>query len=252
MKNAQRIISLVPSQTELLYYLGLDEEIIGITKFCVHPSAWFKTKTRIGGTKNINMEKIISLKPDLVIANKEENVKEQIEELEKFAQVYVSEVSNLDDAKNMIAEIGKLVRKEAKAELLVKEIEERFLQLDAINQNKIPTAYFIWRKPYMTAGGDTFIQDMMHRCGFKNVFENELRYPEINIKQLKEHNCKILLLSSEPFPFKEKHIYELQPFLPYTKIMLVDGEMFSWYGSRLLLAADYFKQLINRIRNQLL
>jgi ABC-type Fe3+-hydroxamate transport system substrate-binding protein len=243
MNKLQKIISLVPSQTELLYDLGLDEEVIGITKFCVHPSTWFKTKTRVGGTKTINIEKIISLKPDLIIANKEENIKEQIEALEKFTKVYVSDVSNLDDAKNMIIEIGSLVNKEAKAKLLVEEIDEKFLQLDAINQNKKPAAYFIWRNPYMAAGGDTFIHDMMERCGFKNIFEDQFRYPEINIKQLKKLNCKLLLLSSEPFPFKQKHIDELQPLLPSTKILLVDGEMFSWYGSRLLLAANYFLHL---------
>jgi ABC-type Fe3+-hydroxamate transport system substrate-binding protein len=231
----------------LLYYLGLDEEVIGITKFCVHPKHWFKTKTRVGGTKTINIEKIISLKPDLIIANKEENVKEQIEQLEKFARVYVSDVSNLDDAKNMIIEIGGLVNKEAKAKLLVTEIEEKFLQLNAINQNKIPAAYFIWRNPYMSVGRDTFIHDIMQRCGFKNIFKDQFRYPEVNIEQLKKLNCKILLLSSEPYPFKQKHIDELQPLLPNTKIILVDGEMFSWYGSRLLVAADYFMQLAQNI-----
>src|SRR4030095_12924514 len=105
MNKVQRIISLVPSQTELLFDLGLEEEVIGITKFCVHPEQWFRTKTRVGGTKNINIEKIISLKPDLVIANKEENVKEQIQALEQFTQVYVSDVKNLADALNMILEI---------------------------------------------------------------------------------------------------------------------------------------------------
>lgn len=237
------IISLVPSQTELLYYLGLDEEVIGITKFCVHPARWLKTKTRIGGTKTINIEKIISLKPDLVIANKEENVKEQIEILQKFTEVYISDVANLTDAKNMIVYVGELVNKKTKAQLLVTEIEKKFLQLEKINQYKIPAAYFIWRNPYMAAGSDTFINDMMHVCGFQNIFEDQLRYPEINIEQLKKSDCKLLLLSSEPFPFKQKHIDELQPYLPGIKIMLVDGEMFSWYGSRLLLAADYFKTL---------
>jgi len=239
----QRIVSLVPSQTELLFNLGLNNEVVGITKFCVHPQEWFKTKTRIGGTKNISIERIKSLQPDLVIANKEENVKEQIEKLEQFVNVYVSDVSNLDDAKNMIIKIGALVNKETKAKLLVEEIVIKFFQLDDVNQNKIPAAYLIWRNPYMSVGRDTFIHDMMQRCGFKNIFEHHIRYPEITIKQLQQLNCKILLLSSEPYPFKQKHINELQPLLPNTKIILVDGEMFSWYGSRLLLAADYFLQL---------
>ena len=96
----------------------------------------------------------------------------------------------------------------------------------------------------MAAGGDTFINDMMQRCGFNNIYKNEPRYPEINIEQLQQLNCKVLLLSSEPFPFKQKHIAELQPLLPNTKIILVDGEMFSWYGSRLMLAPAYFLRLL--------
>jgi len=243
VKSSQRIISLVPSQTELLYDLGLDGEVIGITRFCVHPEKWFRTKTRIGGTKNINIEKILSLKPDLVIANKEENVKEQIEALQPFTKVYVSDVANLIDAKNMILQVGALVAKNEKAVFLAEQIEKKFSKLESFHNNEIPAAYFIWRNPYMVAGGDTFINDMMYYCGFKNVFEDRLRYPEINVNDLQALDCKVLLLSSEPFPFKQKHVDELQPLLPDIKILLVDGEMFSWYGSRLLHAPDYFTRL---------
>lgn len=245
----QRIISLVPSQTELLYDLGLDDEVIGITKFCVHPEKWFRTKTRIGGTKNINIEKILSLKPDLVIANKEENVKEQIEALQKFTKVYVSDVANLADAKNMILQVGALLGRQLQAGSLVSGIENKFSKLEIIRHDKIPAAYFIWRDPYMAAGGDTFINDMMNHCGFKNIFENRLRYPEITIEEIKAYECKVLLLSSEPFPFKQKHINELQSLLPDTKILLADGEVFSWYGSRLLYAPDYFIQLRKDFEN---
>jgi ABC-type Fe3+-hydroxamate transport system substrate-binding protein len=239
----QRIVSLVPSQTELLFHLGLNEEVIGITKFCVHPAEWFKSKTKIGGTKNINIQKIQSLKPDLVIANKEENTKEQIETLKQFTELYVSDVKNYADALKMITHIGKLVRKEYDADKLIKEIDKKMSAL-TITHQPLSTAYLIWKDPYMAAGGDTFIHDMMQRCGLKNVFADALRYPEIIIEQLKSRDCKVLLLSSEPYPFKQKHIDELQPQLLNTKIILADGEMFSWYGSRLLFAADYFQELI--------
>jgi ABC-type Fe3+-hydroxamate transport system substrate-binding protein len=245
----QRIISLVPSQTELLYDLGLNEEVVGITKFCVHPDEWFQSKTRIGGTKNINIEKIISLKPDLVIANKEENIKEQVDPLKQFTELYISDVSNLADAKQMILEVGELVHRKEKAIALIEAIEGKFDELGLIDIHKVPAAYFIWRDPYMVAGGDTFINDMMNACGFKNVFKDKDRYPEIDIKQLEATDCKALLLSSEPFPFKQKHIDELQPLLPGVKIILVDGEMFSWYGSRLIHAPAFFKQLMQRIRS---
>jgi len=246
MNIVQKIISLVPSQTELLFDLGLDEEVVGITKFCVHPQHWFKTKTRIGGTKNINIKKIKALQPDLVIANKEENVKEQVEALQNFTQVYVSDIKCLNDALNMILDVGKLVNRQLQAEKIVGEIKTRFAALKEIANPKIAAAYLIWQQPYMTVGGDTFINDMMQHCGFKNVFENESRYPGFDIEELK-HDCKMILLSSEPFPFKQKHADALQQLLPDTKIVLVDGEIFSWYGSRLLLAPDYFKNLIQSI-----
>ncbi len=262
----QRIISLVPSQTELLFDLGLDEEVIGITKFCIHPNAWFRNKTRVGGTKTINLKKVVELKPDLIIANKEENVKEQIEELQEISPVYVSDISTLEDALQMITDIGRLVGKDEKAKHLVSEIEARFDELKTINAQystinahrfninlstsqlnqpaQLKTAYLIWKDPYMAAGGDTFINDMMKRCGFENVFEKFSRYPQIEISELPSANCELLLLSSEPYPFKQKHIDELQQQLPDTKIVLADGEMFSWYGSRLLYAPDSFKKLI--------
>lgn len=242
----KRIISLVPSQTELLFDLGLGEEVIGITKFCVHPQNWFRTKTRVGGTKQLHLEKIKELQPDLIIANKEENLQHQIEELGKSFPVWVSNINNLEDATEMIESIGKLSNKESKAKQISAEIRHRFSQLQTTHYQP-QTCYLIWQNPYMTIGGDTFINDMMKRCGFQNIFQQQKRYPEIAIEQLKTANCKLLLLSSEPFPFKQKHIDELQPLLPGTKIILVDGEMFSWYGSRLLKAPAYFQQLQNQV-----
>jgi ABC-type Fe3+-hydroxamate transport system substrate-binding protein len=237
----KRIISVVPSQTELLYDLGMDE-VIGITKFCVHPESWFRTKTRIGGTKTLNIAKIKELHPDLIIANKEENVKEQIEELEKDFPVFVTDVNILDDAYQMIYQVGKLVGKERRATEMIQQINAGFAQLQKQN-SKLQTAYLIWKDPYMTVGGDTFIDDMLYYAGFTNIFSDKSRYPEITITDLHDRSCELLLLSSEPYPFKQKHIDEIQEQLPNTKIILVDGEMFSWYGSRLLQAPEYFKEL---------
>ena len=241
----KRIISLVPSQTELLHWLGLEEETIAITKFCVHPETWFKSKTRIGGTKTINIEKIKALQPDLIIANKEENIKAQVEMLAESFPVWVTDVNTLPDAYNMISDIGILTNKETEALKLVSAIRSKFdILFQAINtKNKLSATYLIWKKPYMTIGGDTFISHMMEAAGFKNIFQDQSRYPEITISHLKTMNCELVLLSSEPYPFKQKHIDEIQNELPGVKIILVDGEMFSWYGSRLLLAPGYFKNL---------
>lgn len=240
------IVSLVPSQTELLYDLGLNEEVIGITKFCVHPEHWFKTKTRVGGTKQLQLERIKQLQPELIIANKEENVQSQIEELAKNLTVWVSDVNNLEEAVEMIESIGEITGKNSKAKPLIERIQENFSQLQATDQ-KLQTCYLIWKDPYMAVGGDTFINDMLNRAGFHNILEGFPRYPEITIEQLRKLNCQFLLLSSEPFPFKQKHVDEIQLLLPETKIILVDGEMFSWYGSRLLKAPAYFQQLQNQV-----
>ena len=238
----RRIISLVPSQTEMLADLGLAEEVVGLTKFCVHPREWFNSKPRVGGTKQVRLDQVHALKPDLVIANKEENVKEQVEELEKHYPVWVSDVNNLADAYEMIGQIGSMTGKTAEAAKIIDSIKANFAQLSAPDL-KPSAAYLIWRNPYMTIGGDTFIHAMLETAGFRNVFKQSLRYPEITIEQLKQANPGVLLLSSEPFPFKEKHREELQELLPSVKILLVDGELFSWYGSRLRLAPAYFEKL---------
>ena len=238
----KRIISLVPSQTELLSALGLENEVVGITKFCVHPEEWFRSKERIGGTKNLNTEKILALQPDLVIANKEENVQEQVEELSRHVPVWVSDVNNLEDAYAMMQSLGEITNRKQTATKLVNDIRNSFNQLQTPN-TKPQSAYLIWKDPYMTVGGDTFIHHLLEKAGFQNLFADRLRYPSITIDELQTLNCELLLLSSEPYPFKQKHIEELQAQLPATKIMLVDGEMFSWYGSRLLQSAAYFQQL---------
>jgi len=238
------IVSLVPSITELLYTLQLGEQVTGITKFCVHPESWFRKKTRVGGTKTIKASVIQQLQPDLIIANKEENVKEQVDELAKQYPVWISDVNNLADALEMIEQIGTITGTLTRATSLINEINSAFGQLQTTN-HPLQTGYLIWRNPYMTIGHDTFIHDMLTRCGFTNKFGHATRYPAIDTWQLKQ--CDLLLLSSEPFPFQQKHLEELQPQLPNTKIMLVDGEFFSWYGSRLLQAPAYFNALLQRI-----
>ncbi|MBL7745938.1 MAG: ABC transporter substrate-binding protein [Chitinophagaceae bacterium] len=251
-ETPKRIVSLVPSQTELLFDLGLTHEVVGITKFCIHPAEWFRTKTRVGGTKQIKTALIQQLQPDLIIANKEENVKEQVEELsegangEKQIPVWVSDVNNLPDAYEMIEQLGSITGKEKKAGEIVSHIKENFSRLPSIDSG-LRTAYLIWQDPYMTIAGDTFIHSMLQAAGLINIYATKTRYPEITIAELQAANCQLLLLSSEPYPFKQKHIEELQARLPATMILLADGEMFSWYGSRLLQAPGYFEKLFKQM-----
>ena len=243
IKKPTRIVSLVPSQTELLHFLELELETIGITKFCVHPSSWHREKTKIGGTKNLDIEKIISLEPDLIIANKEENVKEQVEKLAQDFNVWVTDVNNFNDSLQMIHDIGVITKKETKANALIQSIKNEFEQ----NQHQLNAlknvVYLIWKDPYMTIGGDTFINNMLLQAGFKNIFDNTLRYPEVSVDLLQDLKPEYIFLSSEPYPFSNKHLEELKSALPDSKIILVNGEMFSWYGPRLLQAANYFNQL---------
>ncbi|WP_293307039.1 ABC transporter substrate-binding protein [Pedobacter sp. UBA5917] len=238
----KRIISVVPSQTELLFDLGLDQEIIGLTKFCIHPIEKFATRTKVGGTKKLNIDLIKDLKPDLIIGNKEENTQGDIEELAEYFPVWMSDIFTLDDAMKTISEIGALVDREPEASYLNHLISAGFNDLKTLAlQNHIDkkVAYLIWRKPYMAAGKNTFINDILLLNGMTNVVESE-RYPAITLEELKTTNCELVLLSSEPYPFGEKHIEEIQSAVPNAKVMLVDGEMFSWYGSRLVKAVQYF------------
>jgi ABC-type Fe3+-hydroxamate transport system substrate-binding protein len=243
----KRIISLVPSLTELLWHLGLYEETVGITKFCIHPKEWYKSKTRVGGTKQVNIKKLFELEPDLIICNKEENVKEQIDLLAEKYPVFVSDISTYKQAIQAITAIACITNKTAEAALLIENIEASF-EKNIANKAKITAAYLIWKLPYMTVGGDTYISDLMRIAGFENVFKNKFRYPETSLEELRELNPTVILLSSEPYPFKEKHIQEIKKTLPHTKILLVDGEMFSWYGSRMLYAAEYFNKLQTQIK----
>lgn len=242
----KRIISVVPSQTELLFDLGLDKEVIGITKFCVHPEEWLKKKTKIGGTKNLNLDTIKALKPDLIIANKEENTQAEIEELAKYFPVWISDIKTIEEACVMIQQVANMVDKEETAFSLINEIKNSFSTIIPSTQ-ELSVAYIIWKKPWMTVGKDTFIHDVIQQIGWHNVYESHQRYPETTIEKLKEINPDLILLSSEPYPFSAKHINELQGHFPQTKILLVDGEMFSWYGSRLKYTANYLQQLLHAI-----
>ena len=239
-----KVVSLVPSITETLFDLGLtSDEIVGRTKFCIHPKELVKDVEIIGGTKNLNIEKIKALKPDLIIANKEENVKEQVEELMKDFKVLVTNVETLEDNYYLIKQFGHLFGKEEKAQFLniktyeVFDIPKR--------EKKLKVAYLIWKDPYMTVGGDTFISRILEELGFENLFKNQKRYPEVQLEDLKE--ADLIFLSSEPFPFKEKDIAEIQNICVNQKIMIVDGEAFSWYGSHLAKCEHSYRKLLEEI-----
>lgn len=246
LKPPVRIISLVPSLTELLFDLGLNDRIVGITKFCVHPEFALRSKVKVGGTKEFDFEAIKNLNPDLIIGNKEENYKEGIEELRKHYPVYVTDINTLDEAIESIREIGKMTDSNVKSEELIDKITYAFNQFKPAKIG-LTVAYFIWRKPYMVAGGNTFINEILKICGFFNVFEDRPRYPQVQSEELNKKSPDLILLSSEPYPFSDKHIAEFRQLSPTANVKLVDGEIYSWYGSRLLKAPDYFKHFESQL-----
>lgn len=237
----QRIISLVPSQTELLYDLGLEDRIVGVTRFCVHPERARKTKTVIGGTKKFELDRIVSLKPDLIVGNKEENYPEGIEILRRRYPVWMSDIYTLEDALEMIRSVSRLTGQEVTGEKLVGEIQSGFKRLPRLPP--LRTLYLMWHNPWMGAASRTFIHDMLTRMGLVNVLVDRVRYPELGEKVLKELRPDLVLLSSEPFPFAEKHESIIRGLLPDARILQVDGELFSWYGSRLRKMPAYAARL---------
>lgn len=246
----KRIVSLVPSQTELLYDLGLVDSIVGITKFCVHPIHFKSTKKIIGGTKQVKIDKIKELQPDIIIANKEENTKEMVEELSQICPVWVTNIITIQDNLQMISDFGQLFNKRTEAQKWIDKLNFAYqdFQLFIKDQSIKKVAYFIWANPYMVAGKETFINELLKLNHFQNIYEEKGRYPEIELKKIRlEGDPDLVFLSSEPFPFKDEHAFEIGRFTHHAKTIFVDGEYFSWYGSRLLKAFEYFKKLHQKL-----
>ncbi|MFD2824175.1 ABC transporter substrate-binding protein [Lacinutrix iliipiscaria] len=242
-ETPKRIVSLVPSQTELLFDLGLETTIVGITKFCIHPKHLLKSKTIVGGTKQIKLDKIKALQPDIILCNKEENTEAIVKACEQIAVVHVSDIMTIQDCIDMIQQYGEIFNTPKKALKISETIQNNVNDFNLFIKNKHPlkVAYYIWKNPWMVAGQNTFINYLLRLNNFDNVYAHLGRYPEIDEKGLED--ADVVLLSSEPYPFKKEHIEELQTRYTNANILLVDGEMFSWYGSRLIKAFAYFKTL---------
>lgn len=242
-----RIVSLVPSQTELLAHLGLDDEVVGLTRFCERPEHWRSAKTIVGGTKQVDTDTVEALAPDLILANHEENTAEDVAALDTIAPVFVTEVKTVSDALEMIRTVGTLTETSDQTSTLVGKIISRFEALSDVRP--VRAVYLIWREPYMTVGGDTFIHDVMTKGGLENAYGDQTRYPEVSLELLAETSADVILCSSEPFPFhkKDKFTEDLQAALPDTPLEIVDGQPFSWYGPRLLHTPAYLKSLRTRL-----
>lgn len=225
-----RVVSLVPSITEFLMDLGV--HVVGRTKFCVHPKDRVSDIAIIGGTKQFRMEDIEALQPNLIIGNKEENYPEGIQALEKDYPVWMSDINSLADATQMMKMLGHLFGEVERAQHFISRLNMRLHGLQGAYTGR--ALYLIWQKPWMAAGKNTYIDDFMTHLGYKNVVTEE-RYPTLATpKKLQILNPQHVLLSTEPYPFKKEHVDELKQHLPNAVIRLVDGEIYSWYGTRLL------------------
>ena len=243
-QTPQRIVSLVPSITYTLSDFDLNENVVGITRFCKFLPYSKKEKTIIGGTKDIKIDRIKSLKPDIILANKEENTKEIVEQLEKIAPVFVSDIKNFDDNIDFLERMGKIFNNEIFAIYFVRQLNKLKKTLETEKEHLKKTIYLIWKNPWMTIGGDTYIHDMMKLSGFDNLYKQKKRYPTTDIEEMKKLNPEVILLSSEPYPFKAKHQQELQEIFPETKILLVQGEAFTWFGTYQIKGLEYLSSLI--------
>lgn len=247
-RSPQRIVSVVPSQTSLLFYLGLGDRVVGRTKFCIHPRDKVLSCAVVGGTKNLRLSAIQALQPDLILANKEENDQAQIEALADTCPVWVSDIATLEAAMGMILAVGHMTNTTTASEHLIQAIEtKRKVWQQRPDHSPLRVAYLIWQDPFMVAASATFIDALLQEAGFANVFGHLERYPLISSEQLIASQPDLVLLSSEPYPFREKHVPLFQTLLPSSRILIADGELFSWYGNHLLLSFAYFQQLHQKL-----
>jgi len=250
----RRIVSLIPSTTELLCALGLAEALVGITVYCVEPRDVVRGKTRVGGEKDPDLAVIRSLAPDLVIANVEENRREDVDELRAAGiPVWVTYPRTVAEGLAMIRDLGEVTGARDRARALLDTLEPLYAQARAGAAARPPVGVFypIWREPWMTVGADTYVHDLLVTCGGTNVFADRVRYPTITLDEMAARGPEVIFLPDEPFRFRRAHLRDFQayPAVPAVRdgrIHLVDGKPFSWHGPRLADALRKLPDLLTR------
>ncbi len=239
--NPQRIVSLCPSQTETLWALGAAHRLVGRTRYCIQPQGVIEFVAVVGGTKKVDFQAVAQLKPDLIIAEKEENTLQDVEGLSKIAPVYVTKNESFEESLETISRLGALIQAEAAAHALTTAITSAWAQVRPVEQ-PLKVLYLIWPKPLMTVGRTTFIGAILERLGLENLGAQLTgRYPILENPQALRPD--VVLLSTEPYPFKPVHIPSFQQIWPTAHVKVVRGDYFAWYGARQLEAAPYFASL---------
>lgn len=237
----KKIISFAPAITDTMFHLGLDREVVGRTRFCIYPKGKVEKAVNVGGTKDYKIERVKNLEPDLIIVEKEENTREMVEELEKYYPVYCFEVQNVNDALQMITDLGDITDRKDRALTLRQKIIEAFDTLPKLFSGK-RAAYVIWQNPYMVVGKNTYINSVLETIGLTNPFtEKEGRYPEVTEEDFRNAQLDYIFLATEPYPFRDEHVKQFNEIKPEANTQLIDGEMF-WYGVKMLEAVPYLKK----------
>lgn len=252
-----RIVCLVPSITELLCELGLGEQLVGRTGFCVHPWETVRTIPKVGGTKDLKLEKIRELAPTHVVVNVDENRREDAEALAEFVpEVVVTHPLGPRDNLALYRQMGEAFGREAEAERLCAEFERAYERVASGERPRRDVLYLIWKDPWMTVSPDTYIAQTLALfnwhvrapysfCSPEGDKESTDRYPEVDLAGLAGGVDRVLL-SSEPFHFKREHLAEVAALVPGADVSLIDGEMTSWYGSRAIAGLDYMLEYVSR------
>ncbi len=235
-----RIVSLVPSITELVCELGLADQLVGRTGFCIHPKEALKAVPKIGGTKSVNLKKIRELAPTHVIVNVDENRKETADALACFVPnlIVTHPLAPLDNLA-LYRRIGHAFGREREAEALCARFDSALQETRQLACKARNVLYVIWKDPWMTVSRDTYVSRMLQLFGMRTVPDKaQKRYPEL--KTLKVKDAELVLLSTEPYRFRERHRVELETTLK-KPVYLIDGEMTSWYGPRAIEGLRYLE-----------
>lgn len=254
-RRPDRIVSLVPSITESLFAFGLGDRVVGVTRFCVHPADARERAVVVGGTHDVNVEQLCALRPDFVIANQEENPRELLETLGERVPTFITFPRTVKDGIALLRQLGTLTGEEETAERYAADAEAAAAAARAGAPATPPRVlYLIWRKPWMTVNGDTFVHDMLARCGAVNVMADAAgRYPEVEADEVVTLRPDAIFLSSEPYQFAPEHATEwLQvsglPAAQLGQVPLVDGELCCWYGTRMVAGLRYLSAQVRALR----
>lgn len=247
----RRVVSLVPSLTETLFALGLGDRVAGVTDYCVHPAAPLRELPRVGGTKNPSLERILELRPDLVLANREENRKRDVERLEaQGVRVFVTYARSVREGSDEIGLLGRIGDREEAARGIQDAIERAWERARSRAREPRPrVAALVWKQPFMAVGGDTFADDLIAQCGGLNVFSDAgRRYPRVLEAELVRARPDVVLLPTEPYAFGPRDRNELLaldlPAARERRVHVIEGELLSWYGPRIARALDELSELL--------